>query len=103
MKPHNTWSEEDKQLLLHLVKLCRTEQNKIDWDRVSEEMTQKTRQQSKSYYTNYLKPKVGIQNQTIRLSSEEIPEFILNCLRCEKNWSEVQKKCYPEQSAQSIR
>ena len=66
-------------------------------------MPQKTRQQSKSYYTNYLKPKVGIENQTVRLPSEEISEFILNCLRCEKNWSEVQKRCYPEQSAQSIR
>ena len=102
-KQHSTWSDEDKQQLLRLIWSCRTEQDKIDWDRVAEEMPQKTRLQCKSYFTNYLKPKVGIENQTTRLPSEEIPSFILNCLRCNKNWAEVKRRFYPDQSPQSIR
>ena len=51
---------------------CRHGNGRIDWDAVHELMPQRPQAQVKSYYTNYLKDRLGIEKTTKRLNNEDV-------------------------------
>jgi len=85
-RPHNIWTDEEKEALLKYTEKCRNAQNRIDWDQVHEFMPHRTRTQLKAYYTNFLKAAVGIENTTNRLPTEGIADFLFTCKKCKQDW-----------------
>ncbi|CAL6015622.1 Myb-like_DNA-binding domain-containing protein [Hexamita inflata] len=97
------WFDDDEKQLVVLANHYQEKGLKINWDEISKEFENRTRQQCKSYYTNVIKSKLNItQRENHRWTNEEKMQLLCCAIVYDKDWKSIQYNYFQQFSIKQI-
>ncbi|CAL6066660.1 Conserved_hypothetical protein [Hexamita inflata] len=98
----SSWTAEERATLIQLTQTC-FKNSKIDWDKVSSQMKNRTKQQCKSYYTNIIKSELNIEKRTHhQWNNDEIFLLMQKGQELNCDWTVIQKQYFPSLSKKQL-
>ncbi|CAL6071383.1 Myb-like_DNA-binding domain-containing protein [Hexamita inflata] len=98
----SSWTDEERDALILLTKSC-VKNSKIDWDSISSQMKNRTKQQCKSYYTNIVKSQLNIeQRKNHEWTNDEFFLLVTKAMELKNSWTQIQKQYFPNLTKKQI-
>ncbi|CAL6066653.1 Myb-like_DNA-binding domain-containing protein [Hexamita inflata] len=98
----SSWTDEERDTLILLTKNC-VKNSKIDWDSISSQMKNRTKQQCKSYYTNIVKSQLNIeQRKNHEWTNDEFFLLVTKAMELKNSWTQIQKLYFPNLTKKQI-
>ncbi|CAL6071409.1 Conserved_hypothetical protein [Hexamita inflata] len=92
----SSWTDEERDALIKLTQTC-FKNSKIDWDKVSSQMKNRTKQQCKSYYTNIIKSELNIEKRKHhQWNNDEFFLLLTKAIELKNDWARIQQVYFPD-------
>ncbi|CAL6093463.1 Conserved_hypothetical protein [Hexamita inflata] len=98
----SSWTDQERDTLIQLAQNC-MKNNKIDWNTITIQMKNRTKQQCKSYYTNIVKSQLNIEKRkNHEWTNDEFFLLLTKAMELKNSWTQIQKLYFPNLTKKQI-